>query len=505
MLDPDALEKLHKAMHNQSILYVEDTRALNSQTTDLFNTLFDTVFTALNAEEGLNLFREHHPSIVIADIKLPEKDVLSMAKTIRTISPETKIIFTSAYEEKALLHEAIQVGASDYLVKPIAMQSLLNVLIRCTKELRAKMHEKLFNTYLQNIFNFQHNMILLLHHETVVMANQPCLDFFQAVSIEEFGHRFLNFGELLLEHSGFLYNHEKVEWLREAKSHPGKLFNVKIADAEGNSHHFVLNLKTIPEKEDYYILSLNDVTELNLLKLFDPSAVEKESVRKDRKVLHGLFEMAKRNSAKIKIHNLYKGLSITNDGVVIEVADEYILIKTTFMQLKAIQFERRIVLVSDIFPIFIQSTDILKIDYDQYLVKLGECKMTETSPTRRQYIRIPPGEEARATLIYQGRKFETDISIADMSVKATRLVIASLPAGFHTGATVILDLVLGAPPHKPFIINTAADVFRISEHTHYYEVVFTYDLQSQHHKYLIDYIAKRQMQLIREFKEKQYE
>lgn len=505
MIDPDALKKLRKALHAYTLLYVEDNPALNAQATALFKNIFDTVYSATEGEEGLELFKEHRPAIVITDIKMPKLDGLKLAKNILAIDPETKVIFTSAYDDKNLLHEAIRLGVFDYLVKPITVQMIIDMLVRCARELRVRMHQKLFNTYLQNIFNYQHNLILLLHHETVVMANQPCLEFFKAGSVEEFGQRFVNFGELLLEHSGFLYNHDKIEWLREAKNHPGKLFNVKIADAEGNSHHFVLNLQTIPDKEEYYILSLNDVTELNLLKLFDPSAVEKEAVQKDKRAIHGLFEMAKRNNAKIKIHNLYKGLSITNDGMIHEIDENHVWIKTTNMQLKAIQYERRVVLVSDIFPMFILSTDIRRINFEEMTVKLGDCKMTTTSPTRRQYIRVLPDEEAKVTLLYQGRKFETDIEIADISIKATRLIMASLPAGFQVGSRVILDLVLGTPPLKPIIINTEAEVFRISEQSHQYEAVFTYDLHSRHHKDLIDYIAKRQMQLIREFKERQNE
>ncbi|MFZ5374981.1 MAG: response regulator [Campylobacterota bacterium] len=505
MVDPDVLKKLRKALHHYPLLYVEENPALNAQAGALFKNIFDTVYATCDATEGMELYEQYRPAIVVADIKTPLLEGLKLAKNITAIDPSVKIIFTSAHDDKALLHEAIRLGAFDYVVKPITVQNLVDVLVRCARELRLQMHQRLFNNYLQNIFNYQHNLILLLHRETVVMANQPCLEFFGAASVEEFGQRFLNFGDLLLEHSGFLYNHDKIDWLKEAKNHPGKLFNVKIADAEGNSHHFVLNMQTIPDKEEYYILSLNDVSELNLLRLFDPGAVEKESIQKDKRILHGLFEMAKRNNAKIKVHNLYKGLSITNDGIIDELDEHYVWIKTTFMQLKAMQFERRVVLVSDIFPMFIVSTDLLRFNFDRMTVKLGECRMSMTSPTRRQYIRVPPDSEAKATLLFQGRKFETEIQIADISIKAMRLILASLPAGFQTGSKVILDFVLGAPPLKPIIINTEAEVYRIGELYHQYEAVFTYELRGRHHKELIDYIAKRQMQLIREFKERQNE
>lgn len=503
MVDPNVLKEVRNSLHNETLLYVEDNVSLNTRGSALFQKIFDTVVSASDGKEGLELYAQHRPRIVITDIKMPKMDGMTMAKEILKIAPETKIIFTTAYNENELLHEALKLGAMDYLVKPITIHNVLDVLIRCAEEFRSRMHENLFNMYLQNIFNYQQNLVMLLRQQSVVMVNQPCLDFFGAANIEIFKKQFTNFGELLLEHNTFLYNHDGIDWFDEIKQNPTKLFNVKIADTNGNSHHFVLSIQKIPDKEEYYVLSLNDVTELNLLKLFDAGAMEREAIQKDKKSLYGLLEMAKRNNVKIKLHNLYKGLSITNDGIVLEVDEKQISVSTTFMQLKAIQFEKRIILVSDIFPMFIESIDIKQINFDQQRVNLGECRIAMTSPTRRQYIRVLPDENARATLLYQGHKFETDIAMLDISIVATRLKLASLPSGMRVSTEVIIDLVL-MTSHRPLIINTKATVFRISEQSTYYEVVFMYELHDQKNKNLVEYIAARQLDLIREFKGLQY-
>lgn len=501
MTDPDLIKQLKSALHSQTLLYVEDNAGLNAQATRLFQNLFDNpVLTAFDGKEGLELFKKHHPSIVITDIKMPKMDGLAMAKEILHLDSEVKIIFTTAYDRPEFIREALRIGSFDYLVKPITIQDIVDVLMRCAKEINAQMHQKLFYAYLNNVFNYQQNLVLLLHHETVVMANQPCLEFFGAPNVETFQKRFINFGDLLLEHSGFLYNHDSIEWLKETKNNPGKLFNVKIADTKDESHHFVLSLGTIPNKTEYYVLSLNDVSELNLLRLFDANAMERETLQKDKKALKGLLEMAKRNSAKVQLHNLYKGLSITNNGIIYEVEEDHVSIKTSLMQIKAIQYEKRVVIVSDIFPMFIESIDILKLDFDQQTVILGECKMASTSPTRRQYIRVTPNsDEAKATLLYQGHRFDADITISDISIKSARLNISNLPAGFQIGSKVILDIVLGTP-QRPLIINTEAEAYRISEVGRHYEAVFVYNIHGPIYKQLVDYIAKQQMYLIREFK-----
>ncbi|MDD2951367.1 MAG: response regulator, partial [Sulfuricurvum sp.] len=68
MVEPGVLKQLRTILQSYSLLYVEDNVGLNTQVTALFKKIFETVYTAYDGEEGLALFKEHHPSIVITDI-----------------------------------------------------------------------------------------------------------------------------------------------------------------------------------------------------------------------------------------------------------------------------------------------------------------------------------------------------------------------------------------------------------------------------------------------------
>lgn len=96
------------------------------------------------------------------------------------------------------------------------------------------------------------------------------------------------------------------------------------------------------------------------------------------------------------------------------------------------------------------------------------------------------------------------MEILDISLRGIRINFPSLPAGFALKHLVVLDIVItiGA---RPAIINTQAEVLRITEGNRHFEVVFIFNLSSHGQKNIIDYIAKRQMVLIREFKGIQYE
>jgi hypothetical protein len=130
--------------------------------------------------------------------------------------------------------------------------------------------------------------------------------------------------------------------------------------------------------------------------------------------------------------------------------------------------------------------------------------MVQTSPTRRSAIRVVPDESLTMTFLYEGRKFDTDVSILDISMNAVRLLFPSLPSGLALKQSVLLDIVIKSA-QRPVIINTEAEVFRIHQEKNRYEVVCRFELHGSTQKNLIDYIAKRQMVLIREFKGIQYE
>lgn len=504
MVDSNALKQLRTALQPYALLYVEDNVGLNTQATLLFRKIFQNVYIAYDGEEGLAIFKEYRPSIVITDITMPKMDGLAMSEAIKQIDPDVKVIVTTAHDDHELLHKAIRVGVLDYLAKPMRIESLIETLFRCAHLLKEELHSKIFNANLHSIFNYQNSLTLLLNDQKVVMANQPCLDFFAAVSVEALRQKFVSFGEMLLQHNSFLYNREGYDWFAQISNNPGKLFNVKMAGSDGDHHHFILRFQSIPEKDGYGVLSLNDVTELGLLKLYDASAVDQERLAKDEKVVRALLDMAMRNAAKIKVHNLYKGLSITNDGLVAEVDEKESKLKTSYVQLKAMQLEEMFYLTSELFPMAIAVEGIKKIDFDEQSVVFEHYRLVQTSPTRRDAIRVVPDQEMRVTVLYEGRKFDANLQILDVSIRGIRVEFPSLPSGFALKQSVVLDIVM-MMAQRPVIVNTEAEVFRIVEGSRRYEVVFLYDLNTHAQKNLIDYIAKRQMILIREFKGIQYE
>ena len=107
--------------HAISLLYVEDDPAGRKTLGTAISTLFPnlTLYTAENGEAGLAMFRKHRPDIVVTDIRMPLMDGIEMARHIRALAPGVKLIAATAMSDTEYLLDAIKIGISRYVLKPI--------------------------------------------------------------------------------------------------------------------------------------------------------------------------------------------------------------------------------------------------------------------------------------------------------------------------------------------------------------------------------------------------
>lgn len=75
------------------------------------------------------------PDIVISDIKMPTKDGIWLSEQIHKISPNTKIIFLTGYNDFEYAQSAINNGVCQYLLKPIDEFELYKIVDKLTKEI----------------------------------------------------------------------------------------------------------------------------------------------------------------------------------------------------------------------------------------------------------------------------------------------------------------------------------------------------------------------------------
>ena len=80
---------------------------------------FEFVGDAGDGELAYPIIQKTRPDILITDIKMPFMDGLELSRLVKHELPETKIILLSGYDEFQYAKEAIDIGITDYLVKPV--------------------------------------------------------------------------------------------------------------------------------------------------------------------------------------------------------------------------------------------------------------------------------------------------------------------------------------------------------------------------------------------------
>ncbi len=118
-----------------SILYVEDEKDIRENYVNYLKRHFQNVYEACDGEEGLELYRNKKPDIMIVDINLPKLNGLDLLKIIREDDHSTKVIMLTAHSDTRYLLEATELKLTKYLIKPISRSELKDALNIVVSEL----------------------------------------------------------------------------------------------------------------------------------------------------------------------------------------------------------------------------------------------------------------------------------------------------------------------------------------------------------------------------------
>lgn len=91
--------------------------------------MFERILAAHTAEAALQLMEEHRPEIVLTDIMLPKMSGLDMLDNVQAFGYRPKVIVISSYSNFIYAQRSIQLGAVDYLLKPVNREELIGKLV----------------------------------------------------------------------------------------------------------------------------------------------------------------------------------------------------------------------------------------------------------------------------------------------------------------------------------------------------------------------------------------
>ena len=106
---------------------------------------FTIVGTATNGLDALDLIKEHKSDILITDIRMPIMDGLELTKEAKQVNPSLKIVIISGYSEFEYAQQSIRYGVTDYLLKPIKIETLEETLQNICRNLEKIYHDTTCN------------------------------------------------------------------------------------------------------------------------------------------------------------------------------------------------------------------------------------------------------------------------------------------------------------------------------------------------------------------------
>src|SRR5689334_11553653 len=120
----------------QTLLVIDDEESVCYSFRRVFEGEQVRVLTARTATEGLALARDQSPDVVVLDLQLPDSSGLEILPPIQALNPKRPLIFITAHGTTQTAIEVMKGGAFDYLVKPLDLERLSQVVERAFEAAR---------------------------------------------------------------------------------------------------------------------------------------------------------------------------------------------------------------------------------------------------------------------------------------------------------------------------------------------------------------------------------
>lgn len=149
-----------KLFKKYTILFAEDDATIRQATADILRVFFRKVYVATNGQEALEVYEDEKPDMILSDIKMPLMDGLSLVQNIRQSNFTIPIILLTSYSDQKTLLEAANTSIDGYILKPIDLESMLEVFVRVVpkitpkKELISFSNGLLYNTLSEELYKY---------------------------------------------------------------------------------------------------------------------------------------------------------------------------------------------------------------------------------------------------------------------------------------------------------------------------------------------------------------
>ena len=116
---------------SHTVLVCDDAIFMRTMISDILTQAgYEVIGEAETGTQAVERFKELNPDLVTMDIVMPDMGGIDAVREIVKIAPQAKVLMCSAMGQQALVVEAIQAGAKDFVVKPFQPSRVLEAVQR---------------------------------------------------------------------------------------------------------------------------------------------------------------------------------------------------------------------------------------------------------------------------------------------------------------------------------------------------------------------------------------
>ena len=113
------------------ILVTDDSKMARKMVIKILNDVLNEnveVFEGQNGQEAFDLYKEHLPEIVFLDLTMPVMNGFEALSKIKEFDKNAKVVIISADIQKHSMDKVLQLGAFDFIKKPIDLEKMQQIL-----------------------------------------------------------------------------------------------------------------------------------------------------------------------------------------------------------------------------------------------------------------------------------------------------------------------------------------------------------------------------------------
>jgi len=120
-------------LYNLKVLYVEDEEFTRNELSRFLKRRVGKLYVSHNGKEGVEIFQDQRPDLVITDLKMPVMDGLEMTRVIRNMGSNCPVIIITALSDSETIIKAVDIGIVKYIIKPVNTKELLLTMENLSK------------------------------------------------------------------------------------------------------------------------------------------------------------------------------------------------------------------------------------------------------------------------------------------------------------------------------------------------------------------------------------